>query len=733
MPGAFLLFQAFAAVLDQPRFPAMLSVLLLGYVVTLLRFPRSWLLVLPVLSVALDLTAWSGRFLFNELDAAFLSTIGLCLFSNRLRVTGSVLRLAMVPLLFYEALLVLGLDNWQVFLRPPAQLTENPYYAADYGYKLLRGVLWGTLLSLLWIAQFQDDRKRTLDATIAGACVASLALGAVILWERETLGVLMSGAAWYHVLNSLLDLGSSYRVTGLFSDMHTGGEVLDGMIVVLLPLALLGIGVWHRPAARGFAALAVLALGYCTLVGFTRATYAAVALVLACFFAWLAVRNRDRFAGSLVVRLSFLAALPLAALAGLVAFRSGGSYALAALIGIYGLAFLASGPRRFALRFVAPLALALVLAGVYAHLTSRWATPSPGSAVLLSLALLASGASAWVGLGTFAHWRMVDRGFIGVGLITLAVGAALALGGYQFNSRMESVGRDMETRMEHWSRVIESGDDGLAARWFGNGVGSFPRNYFITFPSTVEDVGSYAVGRDSGSYLRLGAGRDLAFGQRVAIQPRTPYRLVAELRSDGNSRLVVFLCERNVLFASNFGPNCARGVARLEPTGGEFRSYPVDIDSGRVGERPAWARWPTVLYLKNLRDDTTVDIRSLTLIGGDRAMLRNGDFSSGTDHWFFYNDFAHLPWHIKNTFLHVWYETGWVGLTAFMLAVVIALIRSWRCAPAEPLFIAFGCSILGLMLVGLFGTPLDSARVSWLFFLILSVSTVARPRAGAAP
>ena len=200
----------------------------------MLRFPRLWLLVLPVISVALDLTAWSGRFLYNELDAAFLATIGLCLLSDRLRFPGALLHRAVMPLLLYVGLLLIGLENWLVFLRPPAHLTEHPYYAADYGYKLLRGVLWGILLSLLWISQFQEDRRRTLDATIAGACLASLALGAVILWERGTLGVLLSGAAWYHVLNSLLDLGSSYRVTGLFSDMHTGGEVLDGMIVVLL-------------------------------------------------------------------------------------------------------------------------------------------------------------------------------------------------------------------------------------------------------------------------------------------------------------------------------------------------------------------------------------------------------------------------------------------------------------------------------------------------------------------
>ena len=36
-----------------------------------LHFPRAWLIILPAVTVSLDLTSWSGRALFNEFDLIF--------------------------------------------------------------------------------------------------------------------------------------------------------------------------------------------------------------------------------------------------------------------------------------------------------------------------------------------------------------------------------------------------------------------------------------------------------------------------------------------------------------------------------------------------------------------------------------------------------------------------------------------------------------------------------------
>ena len=701
---------------------------MLAYLVALVRWPRTWLLVLPLASVALDLVTWTGRFLFNELDALFLATVGLAMLLGRLALATLRPRLALLPLLAYLCLLCLGLDDWRVFLFPPGAVDGNPYYLPAYGYKLLRGVVWGLLLAPLWLAQYREDPRRSVDALLAGACAAALALALVVLWEQGTLGVLLAGSAWYHVVNSLLDLSASYRVTGIFSDMHSGGEVLDGMIVLLLPLTLHALAHWRRPAARGVAALAAAGLAWCTLVGFTRTTYVAVALVCLVYAAWLASLGRFRVAGGAPARAALVLALPLAAAAGLAAFRLGGSYALAVFAGLQGVAYLAG--RGLALRWLLPAAAALLAGALWAHVSSRWVTPSPGGAGLLA-ALLAGSALATRGAqASLAGWREGDRVLATGALVAVGGVVALALGGYQINNRLESVGRDFATRSEHWSRVVESAGNGWRARWLGNGVGSFPRNYLATFLATVADVGSFAVRRDAGSYLRLGAGRDLAFGQRVSIEPGTAYRFAAEVRSEGGGRLVVFLCERNLIFASNFMANCAAQSLSVPATGDTFTAVSADLSSERVGSSPPWARWPTLLYLKNLRAGSVVDLRSVELLGGRQPGLHNGSFRAGTDHWFFYNDFAHLPWHVKNTPLQVWYEAGWLGLAAFSAAVATGLFLAGRRAAGEPWRAALGSAIIGLLLIGLFGTPMDAARVSWLFFFFLALTT-AQPRSRA--
>jgi hypothetical protein len=702
-----------------------LLVLALAYLAALGRWPRAWLLVLPLASVALDLVTWTGRFLFNELDALFLVTLGLALLLGRLSLATLRPQLALLPLLAYAALLCFGLEDWRVFLFPPGAVEGNPYYLPEYGYKLLRGVLWGLLLAPLWLAQYRKAPRASVDALLAGACLAALVLTLVVLWERGTLGVLLAGNAWYHVVNSLLDLSASYRVTGIFSDMHTGGEVLDGMIVLLLPLTLHALVHWRRPAARGVAALATAGLAWCTLVGFTRTTYVAVAIVCVVYAAWLASLGRFRVAGGASARVALLLALPLAAAAGLAAFRLGGSYALAAFAGLQGVAYLAG--RGLSLRWLLPAVAALLSGALWAHASSRWVTPSPAGAVLLA-ALLAGSAVATRGAqAALANWREGDRVLATGALVAVGGVVALALGGYQFSNRMESVGRDFDTRHEHWSRVVESGGDGWRDRWLGNGVGSFPRHYLATFPDTVADVGSFAVRRDAGGYLRLGAGSDLAFGQRVRIEPATTYRFTAEVRSDTGGRLVVFLCERNLIFASNFMAACAAQSLRIPVTGDSFTGISLDLSSARVGLGPPWARWPTLLYMKNLQRGTVIDLRTVDLLGGDQSGLRNGLFRAGTDHWFFYNDFAHLPWHVKNTPLQVWFETGWLGLAAFLAALCTGLFRASRHAHAEPLLAGLGSAIIGLLLIGIFGTPMDSVRVSWLFFFFLAVAT-AGPR-----
>jgi hypothetical protein len=175
-------------------------------------------------------------------------------------------------------------------------------------------------------------------------------------------------------------------------------------------------------------------------------------------------------------------------------------------------------------------------------------------------------------------------------------------------------------------------------------------------------------------------------------------------------------------------------------TEGAFAPQTLEINSGRTGESRALWRWPTLLTLSYDTPDTVVEIDAIELSADGFNLLRNGSFKEGLDYWFSYNDYAHWPWHTGNTFLQVWFESGWLGLCLFV-ALLALLVRAnlERHAPdsLEPVYTT---GVLTVCLFGFFGSPLDSARVSWMFYFFLAAGlaklrlrTRARVGSSAAP
>jgi len=220
----------------------------------------------------------------------------------------------------------------------------------------------------------------------------------------------------------------------------------------------------------------------------------------------------------------------------------------------------------------------------------------------------------------------------------------------------------------------------------------------------------------------MGPGEDLAFGQRVSVRPDTVYKLRVKIRAEGKGRIAVFLCERNLIFASNFMANCNASSIRFNEVGGGFIEYSGELNSGQVGQRHWLFRWPTTLYLKNFSKDVLVDIEDVYFGVQGTQLLKNSMFSNGTDSWFFYNDFAHLPWHMKNTYLQSWYNYGWFGLVLFLAMVAATIIVAVKRQGNIALPVAFASGIVAVGVFGVFGSPLDSSRVSWLFYFYIFAS-----------
>lgn len=728
LTGLALLLLALYPFLSFPLVGSLSIVVALVYLVLLFFVPRLWLLVLPVATVSLDLATYTGRFLFNELDLLMLTTIAFALLSGRFDLRLSHRKGALLLIAAYGAVVLAGYSAWNVFLFPPESITGNPYYLPEYGYKLIRGMLWALLLTPLWLNVFRRARDRSVNWLVTGFCTAALVLGVIVLWERGTLGVLLSWSAWYHVVNSLLDLASAYRTTGIFSDMHTGGEVIDGIVLLLLPVTLYGIFHGSRGVLKIYALVAFCALAYCATVGFTRATYVSFFVgcvayaVLSMVCRWRAGIRQSGFP-SLLISVTLMVGM----LAAWLSFSRGGSYALAAFAGLAVFALVGGW---LAQRYRALGVICWLLAGclllsvtISAHFDSRWVDRSAGHALTIGLAQLLFYVLAivlFVRLRTQPYFNQ----FLAVVLLVMLPGVfAVALGGYKFNERMDTISSDLDSRLSHWQNVVDAGSSSWRARLLGNGIGTFPADYAYRFPEKVSAVGSFSIESAGGNaYLRLGPGEDLAFGQRIPIQPDTEYTVQLRVRASEKARLAVFICERNLIFASNYQANCHASSLRFEGTGEHFTTVSTTLDSASVGKRSRLSRWPTTLYLKNFSRGTIVELDDVTFGSGNENLLTNGEFTGGLDHWFFYNDFAHLPWHIKNIYVQSWYDNGWLGLGLFVLLGITAALVP--CLPQNtlPLYVAFSAGVIAIAVFGLFGSPLDSARVSWIFYLYVFAS-----------
>jgi MFS family permease len=367
------------------------------------------------------------------------------------------------------------------------------------------------------------------------------------------------------------------------------------------------------------------------------------------------------------------------------------------------------------------LGVILIGLAVNAHSSSRWVAPSFLAGLSLVFLL---GTTYVLASKLFAESQQlsaINRLFLLGGSTVLPIALALALGGYQINDRITRVGADLETRENHWENVIASARHGFWRTLFGNGVGSYPGRYIDSHPEKVREVGSFNILEErQRNVLRLGGGRDLAIGQRVPIQPYTIYSVNVSLRAEQAGKLGVALCERNLIYASNFQANCVSGSMRFDATDGAFTEQTLELNSGRVGERSALGRWPTVVSLHYDTVGTVLDVESVTLSADGFNVVRNTSFKNGMDYWFHYDDFSHLPWHVKNALLQVWFETGWLGLALFV-ALLGLLIRTILARHThDSLAPVYTTAVISLAIFGVFGSPLDSARVSWMFYFFLA-------------
>jgi hypothetical protein len=747
-----------------------LPAILLAYGALLCWRPALWLLALPALLPAVDLAPHTGWFFLEEIDLLLLLTAGFCYWH------AAPARLPRFPPLFTVSLALLvaacGIGLWRG-LQPLPAIDANAFNNYLSPYNALRvGKAW------LWALILLPPLKRAAGPGLEGL--------QRLLVPGMLAGLLLVSCAAIHermLFPGLLNFASDYRITAPFSAMHTGGAALDGYLALSFPLLaawLLG----RQSPARQMAAMVLLPLAlYAGLATFSRGLYLAYALAFAILLGVpLSARLREVGAVRFARRYwrTALALLLVVLLLGWMldlVFRSSGYRGFGAALALLAATLLLSAQALRPAVLICGLVCGLALAGLLAWLLPVVDPPLAllkppyllficsalafAAALLRARVMLPLAAIAFAGLLFNAAWiayhhageptLMPSAGLLLMAvspvalnlarrkplwrptrrLLSHALAGALVLAavvpivnGYYVGERFATTSGDLATRVRHWNSVLAVMDDDPATVLLGAGLGKFPSLYFWRNPVHEVPPAYRYLDQAGNRYLRLatadypaGYGEMLRMLQIVKVQPATPYLLAVDVRNGGAPAFLhVNLCERQLLYPQG----CVAMPLRQIGGAPAWQRLQFAIPPSELGRDGA----PVQLEISTEGEHAALDIDNVSLRSAvdHRELVRNGDFSEANTWWFFSSDHHHLPWHVKNLGLNLYFEMGWPGLLAYagMLgSACAALLRRSRPAGHGVPPAVWLASLLAFQAVGLFDSLFDVPRITLLFMLVL--------------
>lgn len=688
----------------------------------------AWLYIVPLFAIAINLTTYTGRVVITELDIFLFFSCGILIYKNGMRHSSLIIKALAIGLFIY-LFYISATNHFNALFQP---LTTNYYFTTFFSTSIIKGIWWASILTLILQSQFHRNNTKTLSNFFLSSCVSSICLFLIILWERRFFGGLFSDSSIFSLLKSFFDFTTSYRVTGLVADMHTGGESFDGMLLFLFPLNFAAIFFFKKQSLKIFAAVSACAVCYCVLVGFTRATYGAIACAAAAFLAskyYFDIKQQNTEVRPLAINVLLITVYMFAIvnLYNVAGFYSIGAGALLCF-GVYYLYILSTKNNSKILWGIPIVTLFTIFILVDSFYDNAWIEHTNLQLLSLSLYTVLLIATVFIKLYLLNKQKkpMQALTYPLIAIVILSGILSVATGGSRIVERMDKITGDLNTRLTHWQSVLDSGDNSLKTVFWGNGIGTFPTNYLTTFPEAVSKLGSFSIQENNATNaLELGSGADLAFGQRIDAYPGITYTLkgfykLPKSDSKIKAHFKFQICERNLIVFEKWGQKCGKTKHLFEPTD-EYKAFSIEIPSKNIGEKHWLFRQQITFLMRYYQGDDVIAFDKIELFDNyQNQILKNADFTDQMDHWFFYHDFEHLPWHIKNIYLSIYYQVGIIGGLIFLGFILMGLRNLFNCDPEyRLLYISMLSVIIGYLSFGVFGDPLDSARTNMLFFMIL--------------
>ena len=757
--------------------------LCLAVLFTAVLYPPLIFFLVPTLLPVVDLAPWTGWITFEEFDLVVLLLLGGAYLRHALAFPslggkihdlkvswGIVLLITMlgsVLISLFRGLSESGGFSFSLF---------HGYYQSMNSIRLAKPFLLAVLLLPLCLILGTPEKKGFgcfpllgLGMT-AGLCLVSLAT----IWERVA-------------FLGLLDFSSDYRTTALFWEMHVGGAALDGFLALTVPFAarelIFAKSRWHL----AFVLTAVALACYACLTTFSRGVYAAIPIGLAVSI-WLSIRQigsgnlilpvkksalvvaflgavlftiaaywifetsgyRGMFAFLVASALFYPLGLALASISSATWWRGiflgllSSTIALGLAIGVPKGAYLVfsisvlftAGSLVLRRQGISEVGRGLLVAGYVSMLSSgvlvawHWGGGEAIASMAISCSILLCGIFA------ASRRRLPPCGFrsqlsMAVIMALLAAIVAIFSGGRYMADRFATTNKDLDYRLQHWETGL--GQLQGADWWLGKGLGRVPTTYFFAAPQSEYPGGFHLQSDPSGNtYLRLVGGRHIngwgeVFRVTQRIRPEQGvYRVQFNVRAEKDVIFVFEVCAKHLLYQSR----CVARQVEAKGESGTWQRMEVDLQGDLPGGGAWYAPELVVFSIAMLSRGGVADFDNLALQNNGLELLANGNFDNELTHWFSSSDKYHMPWHMKNLFLHVLFEQGWLGLVVLSVMLALAFFRLVKGrAAGHPIAPAVAGGLAGFCVVGVFDSLLDVPRVATLFYLLLLLGLfVRRPK-----
>ena len=236
------------------------------YSVFLRKYPQAWLIVIPAIIPISDLSPWTGRFFFSEIDYFILITLLISLWYKRWKPPFFTQKKSSASFFFFALYIIFYLISFTKGLFPLQALDANAftnYYSHYNSLRIAKGLFWSILLTPLLAYSFyykQNIRKLFTYGILIGLTATSI----IGLWER-------------FIFTGLFDYTTDFRITSSFYSMHTGGAHLDAYLILTMPFICFLPFKSKKTFSQTILASLIFTLSlYTLLVTYTRGTYIAL-------------------------------------------------------------------------------------------------------------------------------------------------------------------------------------------------------------------------------------------------------------------------------------------------------------------------------------------------------------------------------------------------------------------------------------------------------------------------